>query len=146
MFRAISHNKPSIKSISQTLTQNPIFSIPNLHSQQHNHKHTNTGGDSVLKPKLDEALNLANSLEEQRDGFYDSDFSKKELPPHLVVQNPASRITRADTYFGPGTVDTIKCHLNAEDSRGGVDAVFVNANLTGIQQRNLEILTLDQEL
>ncbi|XP_071693232.1 GTP-binding protein At3g49725, chloroplastic-like [Rutidosis leptorrhynchoides] len=159
MFRAISHKQPSIKSISQTLTQNPIFSIPNLHSQQHNHKHTNTGGefhkdtdtpprlfviqprfrpDSVLKPKLDEALNLANSLEEQRDGFYDSDFSKKDLPLHLVVQNPASRITRADTYFGPGTVDTIKCHLNAEDSRGGVDAVFVNANLTGIQQRNLE--------
>ena len=22
----------------------------------------------------------------------------------------------ADTYFGPGTVDIIKCHLNAEDS------------------------------
>lgn len=22
----------------------------------------------------------------------------------------------SDTYFGPGTVDTIKCHLNAADS------------------------------
>nr|GFB04802.1 GTP-binding protein At3g49725, chloroplastic [Tanacetum cinerariifolium] len=85
-----------------------------------------------------EALNLANSLEQQRDGFYDTHFEDKELPPHIVVQNPAYRVTRADTYFGPGTVDTIKCHLNAEDSNGGVDAVFVNGTLTGIQQRNLE--------
>lgn len=43
-----------------------------------------------------------------------------------------------DTYFGPGTVENIKCHLNAEDSKEEVDAVFVNAILTGIQQRNLE--------
>ncbi|KAK9052511.1 hypothetical protein SSX86_029140 [Deinandra increscens subsp. villosa] len=94
--------------------------------------------DSLLKIKLDEALNLANSLEEQRDEFYESQFSEKESLPHLVVQNPAYRSTRADTFFGPGTVDTIKCHLNAESSQGGVDAVFVNGILTGIQQRNLE--------
>ncbi|XP_076913330.1 GTP-binding protein At3g49725, chloroplastic-like [Bidens hawaiensis] len=94
--------------------------------------------DNVLKVKLDEALNLANSLEQQRDGFYDTQFSHKESPPHVVVQNPAYRITRADTYFGPGTVDIIKCHLNAQDSQGGVDAVFVNGMLTGVQQRNLE--------
>ncbi|XP_076923546.1 GTP-binding protein At3g49725, chloroplastic-like [Bidens hawaiensis] len=91
--------------------------------------------DNVLKVKLDEALNLANSLQQQRDGFY----ATQESPPHVVVQNPAYRITRADTYFGPGTVDIIKCHLNAQDSQGGgVDAVFVNGILTGIQQRNLE--------
>ncbi|XP_019173102.1 PREDICTED: GTP-binding protein At3g49725, chloroplastic [Ipomoea nil] len=93
--------------------------------------------DSVLKPKLDEALNLANSLEERRDGFYETEFSEKEVPPHIVVQNPAARWPRADTYFGTGTVSTIKCHINALESEGGVDAVFVNAMLTGIQQRNL---------
>lgn len=76
-----------------------------------------------------------------------------------------------DRYFGAGTVDTIKCHLNAVESQvrrffryyyflsvwdyyiayeygvvnvtllcqqGGVDAVFVNTILSGIQQRNLE--------
>ncbi|GMP27655.1 hypothetical protein CsSME_00003546 [Camellia sinensis var. sinensis] len=43
-----------------------------------------------------------------------------------------------NTYFGPGTVETVKCHLNAVESKGEVDAVFVNAILTGIQQRNLE--------
>ncbi|KAG5623774.1 hypothetical protein H5410_008992 [Solanum commersonii] len=53
--------------------------------------------DSVLKPKLNEALNLANSLEEQRDGFYDTEFLDKQMPHHLVVQNPASRSIRADT-------------------------------------------------
>ncbi|XP_060191613.1 GTP-binding protein At3g49725, chloroplastic isoform X1 [Lycium barbarum] len=95
--------------------------------------------DSVLKPKLNEALNLANSLEEQRDGFYDTEFLDKQMPPHLVVQNPASRTTRADTFFGPGTVDTVKCHVNSlETQHEGVDAIFVNAILSGIQQRNLE--------
>jgi hypothetical protein len=46
---------------------------------------------SLLDSKLAEALNLANSLEEPRDGFYHSEFSAKGAPPHLVVQNPASR-------------------------------------------------------
>ncbi|KAK1383171.1 GTP-binding protein, chloroplastic [Heracleum sosnowskyi] len=94
--------------------------------------------DNVLKLKLEEALNLANSLEEQRDGDYDTQFSDKDLPSHLVVQNPAARTTRADTYFGLGTVNTVKCHLNAADSGDGFDAVFVNAILSGVQQRNLE--------
>ncbi|KAK6798288.1 hypothetical protein RDI58_005990 [Solanum bulbocastanum] len=95
--------------------------------------------DSVLKPKLNEALNLANSLEEQRDGFYDTEFLDKQMPHHLVVQNPASRSIRADTFFGPGTVDTVKCHVNSLDTeQEGIDAIFVNAILTGIQQRNLE--------
>ncbi|CAK9184119.1 unnamed protein product [Ilex paraguariensis] len=94
--------------------------------------------DTLLQAKLNEGLNLANSLEEQRDGFYDTEFSEKELPPHVIVQNPAARSPRADTYFGPGTVQTVKCHLNGVESEGGVDAVFVNAILSGIQQRNLE--------
>jgi hypothetical protein len=46
---------------------------------------------SLLDSKLAEALNLANSLEEPRDGFYHSEFGAKGAPPHLVVQNPASR-------------------------------------------------------
>lgn len=51
--------------------------------------------DSFLKAKLHEALNLANSLDEQRDGFYDTEFLAKEMPPHLVVQNPTARAPRA---------------------------------------------------
>lgn len=51
--------------------------------------------DSVLQWKLSEALNLANSLEEPRDGSYAEDFLSKELPPHLVVQNPGARGLRA---------------------------------------------------
>jgi hypothetical protein len=46
---------------------------------------------SLLESKLAEALNLANSLEERRDGFYHSEFGTKGASPHLVVQNPASR-------------------------------------------------------
>jgi hypothetical protein len=45
----------------------------------------------LLDTKLAEALNLANSLEEPRDGFYQAEFASKGAPPHLVVQNPASR-------------------------------------------------------
>ncbi|KAL6498175.1 hypothetical protein OROGR_028572 [Orobanche gracilis] len=91
-----------------------------------------------LKAKLEEALNLANSLEQQRDGFYETEFLDKEMPPHLVVQNPMARSPRADTYFGVGTVDTVKCHINGLEPKDGVDAIFVNAILTGVQQRNLE--------
>ncbi|KAK7276689.1 hypothetical protein RIF29_17833 [Crotalaria pallida] len=96
--------------------------------------------DKYLKAKLNEALCLANSLEEQRDGEFHTDFFDKGLPPHLLVQNPSLKghKPRADTYFGPGTVDNIKCNLNALDSKDEVDAVFVNAILSGVQQRNLE--------
>lgn len=55
--------------------------------------------DNVLKLKLEEALNLANSLEEQRDGYYATHFSDKDLPSHLVVQNPAARTTRAGIFY-----------------------------------------------
>lgn len=96
--------------------------------------------DTFLQAKLNEALCLANSLEEQRDGYFLSDFFDKALPPHLLVQNPAAKAhkPRADTYFGQGTVDTVKCHLYNAESKGEVDAVFVNTILSGIQQRNLE--------
>ncbi|CAN6281563.1 unnamed protein product [Urochloa humidicola] len=95
---------------------------------------------SLLDSKLAEALNLANSFEEPRDGFYHAEFGAKGAPPHLVVQNPASRgRSYADTYFGPGTVDNVKCYLRASESEEDVDAVFVNAILSGIQQRNLEV-------
>ncbi|KAK9228469.1 hypothetical protein WN944_021420 [Citrus x changshan-huyou] len=95
---------------------------------------------TFLQAKLNEALCLANSLEEQRDGYFDTDFFDKELPPHVVVQNPSlkSGKARADTFFGPGTVETIKCHINGAESKGELDAIFVNAILSGIQQRNLE--------
>ncbi|KAI3712992.1 hypothetical protein L1987_71562 [Smallanthus sonchifolius] len=156
MFSVIYRTRTSLKLIPQTLTQNPIFPQPSQSRHKHDEpdadefiKHPDASPrlfvvqprfrpDAVLKIKLDEALNLANSLEEQRDGYDSPLFSDKELPPHVVVQNPAYRSTRADTFFGPGTVDNIKCHLNALDSKGGVDAVFVNGILTGIQQRNLE--------
>ncbi|KAG6507654.1 hypothetical protein ZIOFF_033005 [Zingiber officinale] len=71
--------------------------------------------DSLLKSKLAEALNLANSLEEPRDGFFEEEFSAKERPPHVVVQNPAARSQRmhSDKYFGQGTVENVKCHLTA---------------------------------
>ncbi|KAK9902538.1 hypothetical protein M0R45_001475 [Rubus argutus] len=55
-------------------------------------------------------------------------FPNKEIPPHIVVQNPIVRHqTHADTYFGKGTLEAIK-----------LDAIFVNTTLSGIQQRNLE--------
>lgn len=44
---------------------------------------------TFLQAKLNEALCLANSLEEQRDGYFNTDFFDKALPPHVVVQNPA---------------------------------------------------------
>lgn len=55
--------------------------------------------EPVLQVKLEEALNLANSLEEQRDGYYETEFSEKALPPHVVVQNPTARSPRAGGFF-----------------------------------------------
>lgn len=70
--------------------------------------------EKLLQAKLNEALCLANSLEDQRDGYFHTDFFDKPLPPHVLIQN---RVPRADTYFGHGTVDNIKCHVNAEESK-----------------------------
>lgn len=57
--------------------------------------------DTLMQAKLSEALNLANSLEEQRDSDLDGDFESEEMPPHLVVQNPAARSPKAHAgcYF-----------------------------------------------
>jgi len=54
-----------------------------------------------MQAKLNEALNLANSLEEQRDGYFATDLSEKQLPPHVLVQNPlaASKKGRAGWLF-----------------------------------------------
>lgn len=51
--------------------------------------------DKLLQAKLNEALSLANSLEEQRDGCFTTDFSDKPVPSHVLVQNPIFRSTRA---------------------------------------------------
>lgn len=48
--------------------------------------------DTLLNSKLAEALNLANSLEDEREGI---SYTDKELPSHVVVQNPAARSPRA---------------------------------------------------
>ncbi|KAH7689781.1 GTPase HflX protein [Dioscorea alata] len=90
--------------------------------------------DSLLNSKLGEAINLANSLEEQRDGFFTEEFADKKPPPHLIVQNPASR-----SRTHAGTVDNVKCHLRALETEDKIDAVFVNTILSGVQQRNLEV-------
>lgn len=96
--------------------------------------------ETSLKAKLEEALNLANSLEQQRDGLYATEFLDKEMPPHVVVQNPLAKTPRADTFFGGGTVENVKCQLYDLETKDDVDAVFVNAILSGVQQRNLEMI------
>jgi hypothetical protein len=45
--------------------------------------------EKLLQAKLNEALCLANSLEDQRDGYFHTDFFDKPLPPHVLVQNPS---------------------------------------------------------
>ena len=50
---------------------------------------------TFLQAKLNEALCLANSLEEQRDGYFHIDFFDKDVPPYVVVQNPSVRGARA---------------------------------------------------
>lgn len=54
--------------------------------------------DSFQQAKLNEALCLANSLEEQRDGYFDNDFCEKEIPSHVVVQNPSARGARVGEF------------------------------------------------
>ena len=55
--------------------------------------------EKFLQAKLNEALCLANSLEEQRDGYFHTDFFDKGLPPHLVVQNPSIKGHKARAGF-----------------------------------------------
>lgn len=97
--------------------------------------------ESYLQAKLSEAISLANSLGEHRDRSLDVAFSDKDSPNFIVVQNPSSkgRKAHADSYFGPGTVENVKIQLDHMESKGRLDAVFVNTILSGIQQRNLEM-------
>ncbi|XP_074308885.1 GTP-binding protein At3g49725, chloroplastic [Silene latifolia] len=130
----------------------PISTTPSLHQISNNEDNNNSAPKllvvqprirpiTLMQSKLSEAINLANSLDQQRDGTFSTDLSKRDVPPHIVVQNPLSGSvkSRSDTYFGPGTVENIKCHMNAiESTDGDLDAVFVNAILSAVQQRNLE--------
>ncbi|CAI5459040.1 unnamed protein product, partial [Closterium sp. Yama58-4] len=43
------------------------------------------------------------------------------------------------SFFGSGTIESIAAHVHASHTMGvPVEAVFVNAALSGVQQRNLE--------
>ncbi|KAH7387014.1 hypothetical protein KP509_16G000200 [Ceratopteris richardii] len=96
----------------------------------------------VMKANLLEALRLASSLEELRGEKGDDDEEK--LPPYMLVQSPVSgkskrrKRVRADAYFGSGTIENVRTQVLAIDSQDGLDAIFVNAILTAVQQRNLE--------
>lgn len=97
----------------------------------------------VLKANLLEALRLASSLEELRGDK--GDKHEELLPPYILVQCPESgkskkrrKRVRADAYFGSGTIENVRTEVVAMDSQDGLDAVFVNATLTAVQQRNLE--------
>ncbi|CAM6033876.1 unnamed protein product, partial [Sphagnum compactum] len=95
---------------------------------------------TILKAKLLEALRLADSLEGLR-GRSKAE-SRKHTSPFVLVQSPQSRSSskrlRAGVYFGAGTIDIVRAHVDAAASREQLDAVFVNAPLSGVQQRNLE--------
>lgn len=114
-LRSNTYNFQSSSSTSSTLSVTPIcvLSAPYSHSskedkeEQHevvtlfNRDPTSPPNvfvvqprlrpDAFLQAKLNEALCLANSLEEQREGYFDIDFFDKEIPLHVVVQNPAAR-------------------------------------------------------
>ncbi|KAI5067597.1 hypothetical protein GOP47_0018125 [Adiantum capillus-veneris] len=97
----------------------------------------------ILKANLLEALRLASSLEELRGDKAEDDPEK--LPPYMLVQSPESgksrkrrKRVRADAYFGSGTIENVRTQVVVIESQDGLDAVFVNATLTAVQQRNLE--------
>ncbi|MCO5581563.1 hypothetical protein L7F22_035451 [Adiantum nelumboides] len=97
----------------------------------------------ILKANLLEALRLASSLEELRGDK--AEDGEEKLPPYMLVQSPESgksknrrKRVRADAYFGSGTIENVRTQVVGIDSQDGLDAVFVNATLTAVQQRNLE--------
>ncbi|GJP44303.1 hypothetical protein CLOM_g3674 [Closterium sp. NIES-68] len=56
-----------------------------------------------------------------------------------VVVHSRGRGVRAGSFFGSGTIESIAAHVHASHTMGvPVEAVFVNASLSGVQQRNLE--------
>lgn len=67
--------------------------------------------DTYLQAKLNEALCLANSLEEQRDGYFLSDFFDKSLPPHILVQNPAAKSRKPRAGLSLSLSLTLYCHF-----------------------------------
>lgn len=123
MARAISLTRTHFRSLTQTLIS-PFSLLSSSYSLSLKHQNNNKGKDDsndvvtlfnrdpddpprlflvqprlrppkFLQAKLNEALCLANSLEEQRDGYFDTDFFDKELPPHVVVQNPSLKLGKA---------------------------------------------------
>ncbi|CAI5958229.1 unnamed protein product [Closterium sp. NIES-65] len=56
-----------------------------------------------------------------------------------VVVHSRGRGIHAGSFFGSGTIESIAAHVHASHTMGvPVEAVFVNAALSGVQQRNLE--------
>ncbi|CAI5512670.1 unnamed protein product, partial [Closterium sp. Naga37s-1] len=56
-----------------------------------------------------------------------------------VVVHSRGRGIRAGSFFGSGMMESIAAHVHASHTMGvPVEAVFVNATLSGVQQRNLE--------
>eukprot|EP00897_Mesotaenium_endlicherianum_P004982 jgi/Mesen1/4511/ME000023S03883 len=108
----------------------------------------------ILKAKLVEALRLAEALgaprgdveEGHERGASGGAGGAAAGNPWVVVQGPHAGMGKRDNrrlhagaYFGKGTIEGVATLLRAHDTRGQpVDAVFVNASLTGVQQRNLE--------
>ncbi|KAL2651628.1 hypothetical protein R1flu_019756 [Riccia fluitans] len=90
---------------------------------------------AALKAKLLEGLRLADSLEDPRH-VEQRTKEHREPSPYVLVQDPPR--VHAGSYFGPGTIRTVLAHIHIASTKGNVDAVFVNAPLSGVQQRNLE--------
>lgn len=105
---SIPNQTPSSSSISSSLISNSLYSTSSRQEEDRNEvvslvKRDPTAPpklfvvqprlrpDTILQAKLNEALSLANSLEEQRNGSFENDVSDKEIPPHIVVQNPIVR-------------------------------------------------------
>ncbi|KAG6546934.1 hypothetical protein Mapa_011550 [Marchantia paleacea] len=98
----------------------------------------------VLKAKLLEALRLADSLEDPRN-VDKGKMQRREPSPYVLVQNPSTKVSRksakrmhAGAYFGPGTIENVLAQVHVAATKGRLDAIFVNAPLSGVQQRNLE--------
>ncbi|KAG0567493.1 hypothetical protein KC19_7G139200 [Ceratodon purpureus] len=95
----------------------------------------------VLKATLMEAMRLVDSLEELRGADAPVEVpEKRRQSPFVLVQSPRNRSKRvsAGGYFGAGTIETVRVHVDLASSQDELDAVFVNATLSGVQQRNLE--------
>lgn len=77
--------------------------------------------EKLLQAKLNEALCLANSLEDQRDGYFHTDFFDKPLPPHVLVQNPSLKGHKPRA----GSVSSLECVCSLKRYFFCFDFVFV---------------------